>query len=569
MQKSLRLLNGLVGFALIIAAFFIEEIPLIHVEQSPSSDAFRLVQFHLLLSGVVSLLVARSSQNSQIGTSSLLMLVFVNLWIGGAAIFAKDPKVLWVLVFPVSSIINFVQLLAQDSPTWANEKTDAGEPEVDSGEADLISEKFAMVKAPRSGALLRTVLWMTIILPLMIIIPVILLVYGNILKRVIVEGGNLDFSRIGPALQAMGQKLAPIILILVIVYSLVFIVQFIFQRIAAQGGEAENSDVNRNLSDQEQSYIQRSLDALENYISNKEFGVFPRFALVIFYILPVGLLILFPAASVLLEVESFKWLLEKRAGGFEIIAKAGPAFAGTILPMASFGVGIGWASIQYMGAKSQILAEYLHAKAGWNSLNSRERTIGEYALILGRFVRLRRYEIDKPFDPAQFLYATFREFEGLVYKTTAVLGGAAIFFTVADIGWYQLLQPQGVRYSSYLSLDSKVAPLSALDRVELRCFRFGEEGDEEAKLGLGYRLIKKGEFSMEVLLHEDKTPDYLDQLEALDADIRAAGVSMVRAKRAGIWWPGKSGFKADCKQDVDQEFDTGIAVRLNRLLSGP
>jgi hypothetical protein len=55
MRIVLRLLNGALGTAMIIAGLALARLPWIDVVQAPGSDAFRLIQFHFILTGAFSI----------------------------------------------------------------------------------------------------------------------------------------------------------------------------------------------------------------------------------------------------------------------------------------------------------------------------------------------------------------------------------------------------------------------------------------------------------------------------------------------------------------------------------
>ncbi len=571
----IRGLNGLLGIVLIVAGLTLAHIPFIVIEQAPTSDSFRLLQFHFILTGVTSLLVARSRENARFVLLLAFYLAGINFWIGGCAIFAGQIEHLWTLIFSVVGSFNLGQLFTQPDDGAGEESASLNNGEndrVDEGLDDnedfypLIRPDIWKIESPGAGGLIKSIFGVALYISAVILIITLIFLYGKLLQMVIFDDAVISFARIGKSLITAFSEQWPIIAAYVVVLGSVYIIQAIFTTFSAKSDLGQSDDVNRALNDQERRYLADGLQAILDYLKNKSFGVFPRIALVAFVALPITTMLAAPFLLYFFEEYMFTHAVAARLEGLNVLVQNGPAFFGGLAAAFFFGVAIGWATIQWIGGSHILLAQYLQAKAGWNSMSSSDRTAGDHLKILTRFVRLRRLDVKEEFLPGDFLYQAFRERAGLVYRTTMFLGLMTIIFTTADIRWFQIVHTEGIHYSRYLEPWETQVELGDVDRVELRCFRFDADDDEVAKLGVGYRLKKTGKFSVEVLWHEERTPEFLDRLDTLDASLQEAGVPFVRAPRAGILWGGKSGYLDDCGAQVLSDIEPPVAARLIKLL---
>lgn len=574
-MKTFRWLNVVFGAALIAAGLLLTKISVIEIAQPPTSDAFHLLQFHFVLTGVTSLFVARSRGDELFVAIFLLFVVIINFWIGGIAIFSRVAEHIWTLIFPIVSFLNLGQIFTQPNVA-AHEKTESHsgiENEIAEVEFEDIEDFYPLIrpdiweiKSFGIGDIVKSVLWATLYVPALLLIATLIMVYGNVLQAVIFDDANISFARAGSALLRGFIEQWPLIAVLTVTLGITFLIQTIFSSIAAKGDLRRSDDVNRALNDEERRYLADSLKAVLEYVKNKSFGAFPRLVLVIFGPLPIVTMLAAPFLIISFEGYAAEKAMTARFEGLDVLVQNGPALVGGAAAGFLFGIAAGWALLQWVGGRHFLLAQYLHAKVGWNTMSSQERSVGDHIKILTRFVRLRRLNPEKEFRPDEFLYRAFREREQLIYRTAMILGIATALFTMADMCWFQVVHTQGVLYSNYLTPFEKQLEFSAFDRIELRCFRFDKGDDGVARLATGYRLKKDGEVSVDILMDAEETPDYLDRLEAVDARLQSAGVPFVRARRAGLLWAGKTGYLEDCGDQLKADYEPAIAARLARLL---
>jgi hypothetical protein len=561
----MRYINGLVGLGLILLGFSLASAPVFGIAQAPGTDAFHLIQFHFLIAGLSSVLVARSERNSQLGVSLSLMLLTVNIWIGGIAIIQGDVEFLWVLIFPVVSILNAVQVFNQDDLV---EPDDIEQKEDEAGDNEFIPENFGAITTPQSRSVFGALLRLAIIIPAMFFAVALAFFYIELLQRVIFETATIDFVRLLAALVALARELWLYAAIYVVVYAGVILVQALTSTVAARSDLILADDANRRLSQRERQYIQSSIEALGDYLEGKSYGATPRVLMIVFFALPIGLMVGVPVLVLLLEELLAEGVQAHAAKNLVVLLSNGPAYLGGGISSSFFGIGVGWSLIQYIGARNKNVAEYLHAKAGWNSMETRERTLDEHLKILVRFVRLNRLSTDEAFQPSNFVYRAFREREKAVYQVTAVFGLLASVLTVADVHWFQIVHSEGIRYSRYIDFRPNNIGFSELDRVELQCFRYKPDDNGKTKLGVGYVLIRDGMVSVNVLRGEALTPEYLRQVQALDEKIKALGIPIIDAEHSGNLLGERSGNVENCQEALDSEFDRDIAKRLSSLLLG-
>ncbi|WP_428410004.1 hypothetical protein [Hyphococcus sp.] len=411
--------------------------------------------------------------------------------------------------------------------------------------------------------------------PLGVIVTGLMYLYLGLLESVIVEGAEVDLGQAGNAIRSIAESAAPYAFIYVAIYGAFFAIQFGFQAIAAQNDAKHEADANRPLSHAEQRYIHTAMDALTDYLENKSHGWAPRFTYIFFLGVLFASFMGFPWAAILAEDFYVENVFVYELDDLDVIVWNGPAYIGGAISFFLFGIAAAWSLAQYAGARITGFGEYLHVKTGWNSLSSSGRQLSEYALIVARFVRLRRLHIHEEFSPLEFLRAAFLERQGYVYKTTLFLGVIAAVMLVLDVRWFQVVHIDGILRSPYYTLETKHADIADIDRIELRCFLYGDEDDENRNLALKYLLERRGEFSIEISLEGYGSPLWapedvdaeLGRIEKLDAQIRASGVEAVKADKAGMFWPGRAGYADDCAELVSERYDAALAARFLSLLT--
>ncbi|MFC2954036.1 hypothetical protein ACFOOP_19020 [Marinicaulis aureus] len=558
-------INALGGIACILIGIFLDQIEPIFVSQPPGSDSFVLIQAHWIAIGLFSLIVSASKSTSQFWVSLLFFSLMLNGWLGGKALLVGDPKFSWVLAFPVLSFLNLFQLLAQNGASKdANEIQDDGAEKAVN--EPLIPADFYELKSLSPAAAVTGVMHIGIVVALQIVLLVLFFFYGALMVRVIFEGADIDFARIPDVLGGVFWKILYIPVIIILVYSIFFLIQIVIERIAVGSGSAAGEDVNRSLSIQERTFIEKSLQSIDDYISDASF---PASYSWLYWSAVLGLIAWFLALPVLvfwLEAEFFNAVEVSGIPEESVISSFGPGFIGGVAFSFLFASTAYWAVFQWLGKRHQRFGEYLHMRCGWNSMNGEPRPLQSYAKIFTRFVRKRRYDPDQQIDPQQFIREAYDEFSGFIYKASVLLGIAAVIFTALDVNWRRIVHTDGLHYSPYFDWRSYDLTLDEIVRVELRCFLFDGDDDEERVPGVGYDAV----FSNSMrgyLLEGELNDDLLSKVEAIDAKLRSQGVPVSKAEHAGaVILRGINGYWPDCEERVLPKLDADIRSRVGALL---
>jgi len=558
-------INALGGIACILIGLFLEQIDSIHVVQPSGSDSFALIQAHWIAVGLVSLIVSVNKSASQFWASLLLVWLMLNGWLGGKALLVGDPKFSWVLAFPILSFLNWFQLLAQDESS--DESNEAKSDDTEKAENEpLIPADYYELKSLSPVAAVTGVLRIGVVVALQIILLVLFFFYGSLMVQVIFEGANIDFARIPDVLGGVFWKILYIPVIIILVYSVVFLFQIVIERMAVGAGPTTGEDVNRPLSMQEMTFIKKSLEPIDEYISNTSFPAIYGWFFWPSIVVMIGCMIGLPTFVALLEEEFFNAVDMSGIPEESVISSLGPAYLGGVIFSFLFGVAAYWAALHWLGARFRNFGEYLHMRWGWNSMSSDARPLEAYAKIFTRFVRKRRYDLDQQVDPQQFIHDAYDEINGLIYKTTIMLGIASVLFTALDVNWRRVVHTDGLHYSPYLDWRSYDLTLDEIVGVELRCFLYEEGDNGEREPGVGYDVV----FSNGMrgyLLDGELNDARLDTVEAMDAKLRSQGVPYSKAERAGaVILRGIDGYWPDCEERVLQKFDADIRSRVGALL---
>lgn len=562
LRPVFKTLNALGGATCVLIGVMLAQLDFIFVHQPPGIDAFTLIQAHWISVGVVSLLVAVSKRNRRFGSAMLLLWVMLNAWLGGKAVLVADPKFLWVLVFPALALLNFAQLLAQDA------SEDSDEPPIESLEqGSAIPADFYEVRSPSPAAAIHGVLQIILVAAVQIGLLVIFFFYGALMVRVIFDGASVEFARVLDALGGAVTKILYIPVIIVVVYSIVFLSQLLIEKMAVGGGTAEADDVNRALSLEERNFIEAHLHEIEEYISEAKFPALYGWLYWPSIFGMIGFFIGFPALIVMLEAGFFNAVQVSGIPEQNVISSLGPAYVGGVVFSFLFGSTLYWAGFQWLGARYRRVGEYLHMRWGWNSMNAEQRPLATYAKIFTRFVRKRRYSPERKVSPQQFIHDAYDEFSGFLYKSTVVLGVAAVLFTALDVNWRRIVHTEGFHYSPYLDTRSFDLSLDHISRVELRCFLYNENDEGERNPGVGYDLVFSNGMRA-YLLEGELDNELMDKVEAIDETLRKRGVPFIRAERAGgVFLRTIDGYWPDCEEAVLPKLDADFRNRIRDLVS--
>ena len=386
------------------------------------------------------------------------------------------------------------------------------------------------------------------------------------MSRIIFEDANVDRNQIPEALGGVFLKILYVPAIIVAVYSVVFVIQVVIEKLALSSGTDSQEDVNRSLSTQERQFIQKNLERVERYIAQADYPPFFSWFFWPSLFLMIVSFIAFPSAVVWIESEFVDAVAMSGIAQDDVISSLGPAYIGGVLFSFLFGAALYWAALQWLGMHYRKFGEYLHSRWGWNSMSSEARSLNSYAKIFTRFVRLRKYYPEQDVAPSDFLFDAFNEFGGLVFKLVIALGAASILFTALDVNWRRITHIGGMNYSPYFDLRSLNLHLDDIIYVEVRCFLY-EEGDDGAQdPGVGYDVVFAN--GMRGYLFDGDIDDaLLTKVEAVDAIMRARDVSIVPAARAGrVFLRGLTGYRSDCADAVLQKFEPDLRSRIAHLI---
>lgn len=557
--------NALGGIACILVGIFLPQLDFIFVSQTPGSDAFTLIQAHWVAVGAISVLISKSKSVNQFWIALLLVWVILNGWLGGKALLVGDGRFLWVLAFPILSLLNYGQFLVQDgSSDDAIETPDAAlEPPTIEPQ---IPADFHQLKSPSPIEAIHGMIMIIAAVVIQLGLMVGFFFYGALMVRILFEGANVTFARIFDGLGGAVWDIVYIPVIIVVVYSLVVLIQFIVEKTAIGGGSANGDDVNRDLSIHERTFIEQSLQKVKKYIDEAEFPAFYPWLHLPSIISLIAVFIALPLLVVWIEYEFFSAVEIPGIPHEEIIGSMGPAYIGGAMFGFLFGTNIYWAAVQWLGARFRRYGEYLHIRWGWNSMNSEARPLEAYAKIFTRFVRKRRYAPDQSIEPQKFIHDAYDEFGGFLYKVTIVLGIAAVLFTALDVNWRRITHTGGLHYSPYLDFRSYDLSLDEIVRVEVRCFLYGADDHGKRNPGVGYDVVfSNGMRGYYLSNHPDDA--LLDKVEAIDKELTMRGIPKIRAEHAGpIILRSINGYRSDCRETVLSKFDADIRSRLEGLL---
>ncbi|MEE2690713.1 MAG: hypothetical protein VX640_04135 [Pseudomonadota bacterium] len=557
----LAALNGALGAVLIAAGLLLGELPYPAIVQAEGGDAFRLVQFHLCLTGFTLLLALRFAGAQR---AAALTIFSVNMLLALELFGRWEPSFYWVAALPASSLLGCSYWILVERKAMAGSGEESVSSPIESGDEEtLVPEDFGAIE-PSLG-LTRSYFLFAVILTAGIVASSAMLMYLGLLNAVIFDGVEIAFERLASGLAGVITANAWLIATNVIVLGGAMIIRAFLSAVAARSDVGAVADANRPLSMAERRFIPEYVDGLTAYIEKRAFGLVPRAVLLVWF----GLLIVLMSGALVLTmiVEDLVGarLFSVRAQGAAVIHYGGPFLIGGAASAAALGAAASWAFVQYLGGRFPKIAAYFYVHGNWNTFKPSGRTSMDYAKDLARLIRLRMIDVGSGIGFERFLWLGFRAREAMVYKILAFLILLLFAAFALDVGKYELVHENGVRYSKYFDFSSKEAAFSDLDRVELRCFRSEPDGDGSGALTLEYILVKDGAFRIDLL---DKEIDgrRLEKLEDLDRILRSATVEKAHASRAGWLFGRKSGFLSTCAEEIDKDYPPETAARLKTLL---
>ncbi len=554
----LRAANLALGAGLVLLGLALAAIPVIDTGHAPDTDAFRLIQFHFVLTGAAALLSAAGRGPAL--TTVLLLLGAANLAVGWMA---AEQALYWPLLLGASSALAFVSpnvgedaalaemLRLAEAPLNDLPPTDYG---MSSGAEDTNAGLAAIVNLAVISALGAAVTFFGGAYVDLLIAAIALREPIDIAEAL----RHLDEGAVaGIMAQLRGELIGLIVAGAVIGAGGVFWSQMLRERI-----EAVAPDFDRALSPAERNYIRDAYDALA-----ARFGEAPasarRFQVQTAVFVAVAMTAIF-------AVLFLGFAAERAIGGQLAAARIGegdPVAYDSALTvgaaMSSFALLPALAALlQFAGGRFPSFGRQLFA-AGWITNLGLARAAGALTFEAARQVRRRMLDVAAAFDIDAFLDIAFREYASLVYKTAAAFAAAAAFLVAADLAYFRIADETGVRYSNYGRFVEQRATLAELDRVELGCIA-PDAGERFSRVRLSYVLVKDGAFRFDIF------PDYgiadrIDRFESFDRALADAGVPVMRAVRADLL-SSRPGYSDSCAEAIAARYDADIAPRLIRLM---
>jgi len=565
-----KFVNGLFGASLVAAGLFLSQVPWIDIAQAPGSDAFGLIQFHFILTGAFSLWSALAKKRGSILASFSLLLLGANGWLAFLAIVARDPSLIWPMIFIGASGINYLYLLAADLK--AQDEPAGIEAAVPDADADLVSPQFGVVTAGSAfGGIAPRVAAIVFVIAAMFAIIFFGTIYLQLLKAAIFDRNDISFDvvieniRNGAADLAL-LKFGATAIVIAVLYGAIFSIEALIRISHKKKLETAGADFNRDLDRTERVFIRDAMNSLLGFLGEHAFD--PKWGR-LYGVGAVGVIASFlvtPLALIAIEEVADAALKSQRIVGGDPILYSGPLYVGAAIGGFLAGSGLFWSLYQYLGARHPEFGAHLFSQQGWNSLENRPRTSDELLLVLVRHVRNGRVKVNERFDPFAFLVSAFREHESVIYKMTTWFVAAAIGFTAADIARFMVVDAEGVHYSKYLQFASRRVAFADIDRVELRCRLFEPDDHGNVNLGVDYILVKDGEFKIDLFDTQTELEARLAPVEKIDEAIAAARVPINVAPTAGLLQGKKAPFSPNCAGEVAARYDPETAARLIRLM---
>lgn len=568
MTAVMRAANLALGAAMVLLGLALPFAAFIDTGHAAQTDAFRLIQFHLVLTGAASLLPVLFVRRDIFIAAPVLLVSGVNVWIGFLAVIAAagEAALLWPLGFAAASAVSLAHLFATDVKADAEVAADS------EMEAGLVAPDFG---AGPDLSPLRSALVAFGAIVIIIAVTAALMFVGSIyctlLKAAVVDRKSIDVSVIfenlsGGVANEFLLRTGAIVAAVAVVYGAMFAAEAALRGAARRKYLTGNNDFDRDLSLAEQRYVRDALKVLDDHVTARIYAggwsrLYAAGAVAV-----VAALAASPFAAIFGEQFAADALKATRAGGAEPLFYSGPAFVGGAIGALFAGPLLVWAAFQYLGARQPEFGEYLFVVAGWNSANNRPRTLDEFLRPLVRFVRARMLSLVQPFDPEAFLRMAFRENESLIYAATfwACLLTAA--GATADVARFRLVDVAGVTFSNYLQFTTKRVALADIDYVEVTCALLAPDDDGDVPLRVGYELVEKGVFNIDLLDRFQREPQIIDRLAELDARLAAVAIPVVRTESVGWADKRRPGYIDSCAEEIAARYDADVAPRLIRLL---
>ena len=396
------------------------------------------------------------------------------------------------------------------------------------------------------------------------------LVYDQLLEEALFQGQNFTTESVVQYARAeLNGGIGFQISALGFVTALLAFSAFLWTRFRIHADLQNLSHTNRHLSLEERRYLSSAIDKLFSYFDDFKNIRIWQTAYYGQLLLWGGLTVTSPFLVIPIEDRVFEWLINGIGVDSNIIATTGPGNIYGAIPMYLLGFSICWSLVYLLGGRVQRYAEYLYGYTGWENVNDPQGEIHSLALSVARYLRLGKLKLDAPFDPKQFLRSAFLENRTRTYVITMFAFGAVLAGIYVDVGRYAIVTDTAIKYSRLHDTTVRTATFADVERVELRCFFYGTGDPPKGKLGLGYRLMREGEFAIDLLNDRELTEVYLSQVERIDARLTNAGTLFSPADKASFLLRNRDVIASGCVERIHDDYSPDVAARILDLLRLP
>jgi hypothetical protein len=562
--RALRALNASVGAAMVLIGLALPYAAFIDTGHAPGTDAFRLIQFHFMLTGAVSLWASAARARAAL-SAVLLVLAPLNIAMAPISYFAGGESRLWLLLFVPAGLSAFILFLID-----GQSKLTADVAALDAPLDDLPAPDYAarpVEQGDAAGAVANAILVMAFGSVLAFAGGVYLdLVLAAMIYREPIDLAAAFSGAESGAFARLFEKLRIEIVSIVIGFAFLGAFGAIWSGMLRNRIDAVAPDFDRALSQRERVHLRDAYQALaarfgEAAPSSRQqfYGVLATLAL---SALPFVLMLsAFGAEARLLDK-----IGARRADVPDFVAyEGGPLIASSVLGFAALPILFG--VLQFAGARWPAFGCRLYVHVGWNNFALfNRRSAPSLIYEAARQVRRRSIATERPFDIDEFITAAIREFQSLYYKTALAAAGAVCFLFAADLAFYRLATTDAVAYSNYGVFVEGRVPIDEIDRVELGC-AIVDPGEPYERVKLRYVLVEEGAFRFDLLDDRRLAEGHFSAVEALDQRLADAGVTFFLAARDdnSLFSTGP-GYIDDCNERITARYEPDIAARLIRLL---
>lgn len=507
----------------------------IGIGYSDRHTGLSLLAAHCLFGGLLMLigLLARGwiwtskSRISVIGGLLGAVAVFgvsaLNIVLAWAAIEAWHTDTILVALLALPGLVG-VAICLGAGDAEDDEKGSKQEDQLEDETLQPEKREFELAKDAGAGRPLYTLvsfIWSGVVQAATVFAGLMLLVlglaYSNLLTSAIFDGGDPSVGRWLATLPAKtGRAMAIAAVAPVVLFGLQLFIG-IFKamdqlRVVARG---LNSD--REFGAAESAFVSEVIFRLEKYLADTRYPA--SFGFLYwggFFAFLGGMLV----ALVWPDFADPLWSVVRHAqiGDQKILLYVGgePAFSLVLGVFAC--IMLCWATFQASIFFAPRVAEYLHAREGWNSLSSAARSADDYFWFVVRQMRLGVWGPPQIPQPQEVIRAAFRHHEKTVFVSTAGLWAMTLVLGAFDLSWHIYFTDSRITYSDYWTLKRHTITYEEVDFVELAC-RLDRDGD----LSVRYEVQLDESHSRTLADESDLAGDF-EGLQRVDELLREAGV---------------------------------------------